>query len=112
MMKGTGSDYIKAKKQQAIYENTKSNALLTGNTVNPKKKDGYYYNNMLNVCVPSICDNSSGCSGGVLTNTKSYQMRMDFTQGKHYNQYVCNCSKKKIEEATEEGCEIIEIKPN
>uniref|UniRef100_A0A6C0IN28 Uncharacterized protein n=1 Tax=viral metagenome TaxID=1070528 RepID=A0A6C0IN28_9ZZZZ len=90
MKKGSASDYITAKKQNAIYVGIKTDAQLTGTTVNPLKKNGYYYNNNLNVCVPKDC-NLTSCNGGVLTNAKSYQLRLDFKRGKYYNNYVCNC---------------------
>jgi len=93
MMKGTGSDYIKAKKQNAIYIGIKTNAELTGTTVNPVKKNGYFYNNMINVLVPKDCSVANGCYGGILTNAQSYQLRLDFKQGKYYNNYVCSCPK-------------------
>jgi hypothetical protein len=92
MMKGSSSDYIKVKKQNAIYNNINSNAQFTGFTVNPLKRDGYYYNNMLNVNVPNQCSNNS-CSGGILSNARSYQLRLDFKQGKYYNNYTCNCDR-------------------
>ncbi len=95
MKKGSASDYITAKKQNAIYLGIKTNAQLTGTTVNPLKKNGYYYNNMLNVCVPKNC-NINSCIGGVLTNAKSYELRLDFKQGKYYNNYVCNCKRDTI----------------
>jgi len=93
MRKGTGSDYIKVKKQNAIYSSIKKNAELTGNTVNPVKKNGFFYNNMINVLVPNDCSMENSCSGGVLTNTRSYELRLDFKQGKYYNNYICNCQK-------------------
>jgi hypothetical protein len=96
MRKGTGSDYIKVKKQNAIYSSIKKNAELTGNTVNPVKKNGFFYNNMINVLVPNNCSVANGCSGGVLTNTRSYELRLDFKQGKYYNNYICNCQKDKF----------------
>jgi len=96
MRKGTGSDYIKVKKQNAIYSSIKKNAELTGNTVNPVKKNGFFYNNMINVLVPNNCSVANGCSGGVLTNTRSYELRLDFKQGKYYNKYICNCQKDTI----------------
>ncbi len=95
MMKGFASDYIKAKRQNAIYMNIHANAETTGNTVNPVKKNGYYYNNMLNVCVPNNC-NTTSCPGGVLTNARSYQLRSDFKGGNKYNTYVCKCNKEQI----------------
>jgi len=93
MKKGTGSDYIKAKKQNAIYLGIKTNAELTGTTVNPVKSNGFFYNNMINVLVPTGCSVENGCAGGILTNTRSYELRLDFKQGKFYNNYVCNCKK-------------------
>ena len=92
MRKGTGSDYIKAKRQNAIYVDMQTNAQLTGTTVNPVKKNGYVYNNLLSVLVPNNCSVANGCYGGVLTNAQSYQLRLDFKQGKYYNGYVCNCA--------------------
>ncbi len=100
MKKGTGSDYIKVKKQNAIYLGIKTNAEITGTTVNPVKKNGFFYNNMINVCVPQNCSVANGCSGGILTNARSYELRLDFKQGKYYNNYVCNCKKNHI-------CEIL-----
>jgi len=97
MMKGSASDYITAKKRNAIYVNMQSNAQLTGNTTNPLKRDGFFYNNMLNVCVPNNCTRND-CVGGVLTNARSYQLRLDFKQGKYYNNYVCNCDKNIIQD--------------
>ena len=91
MRKGTGSDYIKVKKQNAIYLGIKTNAELTGTTVNPVKKNGFFYNDMINVLVPNNCSVTNGCYGGILTNTRSYELRLDFKQGKYYNNYVCNC---------------------
>jgi hypothetical protein len=91
MRRGTGSDYIKVKKQNAIYVNIKKNAESTGNTVNPIKKNGFFYNNLINVLVPNDCSVENGCAGGVLTNTRSYELRLDFKRGKYYNNYVCNC---------------------
>lgn len=90
MKKGYSSDYIQAKKQNTIYTCIKNDAQLPGNTVNPKKKNGFFYNNLLDVNVPNPC-NSSNCSGGVLTNAKSYQLRLDFKRGKYYNHYICTC---------------------
>ncbi len=95
MKKGFASDYITAKRQNAIYLNIQSNAEFTGNTTNPVKSNGYYYNNMLNVCVPGNCS-VNDCSGGALTNARSYQLRLDFKKGKYYNHYVCNCNKTQI----------------
>jgi hypothetical protein len=109
MMKGSASDYIKVKKQNTIYTGIKVNAQLTGDTVNPVKKNGYYYNNMLNVNVPTVC-NFSGCKGGILTNARSYQLRLDFKQGKQYNQYVCNCQNVPINDILDfNSCDIVEM---
>ena len=105
MMKGSASDYITAKKRNAIYVNMQSNAQLTGNTTNPIKQNGYYYNNMLNVRVPKNC-NLSHCAGGVLTNARSYELRLDFKQGKYYNQYLCKCPKNIIK-SVDLNCNII-----
>ena len=69
MMKGSASDYITAKKRNTIYLGIKTNAQLTGTTTNPLKRDGFYYNNMLNVCVPKNCTKND-CTGGVLTNAR------------------------------------------
>ena len=95
MRKGYSSDYIQAKKQNAIYTSMKSDAQITGNTVNPLKKNGFYYNNMININVPKTC-NASTCKGGILVNARSYQLRLDFKRGKYYNNYVCNCETSKI----------------
>lgn len=112
MSKGFASDYIKAKRQNAIYSDIKINAQITGNTVNPVKKNGYFYNNMLNVCVPQPCS-MAGCKGGVLTNARSYQLRLDFKQGKYYNQYVCNCKNEPIKDIINyNSCEIVEMPSN
>jgi len=97
MRKGSASDYITAKKRNAIYVGIKTDAQLTGNTTNPLKKNGFYYNNMLNVCVPQNCT-PADCAGGVLTNAKSYELRLDFKQGKYYNNYICKCGNNIIKE--------------
>lgn len=107
MKKGTGSDYIKVKKQNAIYLGIKKNAELTGTTVNPVKKNGFFYNNMIDVIVPPNCSVKNGCYGGILTNTRSYELRLDFKQGKYYNNYVCNCRKDIIN-----SCRIVHIDGN
>ncbi len=113
MMKGFASDYIKSKRQNAIYLNMHSNAETTGNTTNPLKWNGFYYNNMLNVCVPKNCSKNN-CTGGVLTNARSYQLRLDFKQGKYYNDYICNCNKEQIYEVTNvcdtTGCSTCNVK--
>ena len=108
MMKGSASDYITAKKRNAIYLGIKTDAQLTGTTTNPLKRDGYYYNNMLNVCVPKNCTKNE-CTGGALTNARSYQLRLDFKQGKYYNRYVCKCNNNIIKEVDLE-CNVTEIK--
>ena len=109
MMKGSASDYIKVKKQNVIYTGAKRNAQLTGNTVNPVKKNGYYYNNMLTINVPKVCD-FNGCKGGILTNARSYQLRLDFKQGKQYNQYICECPNVPIKDILDaNSCEIVEM---
>jgi len=109
MVKGTGSDYIKVKRQNAIYTDMHINAQLTGNTTNPIKKNGYYYNNLLNVNVPKPCTVGS-CSGGILTNARSYQLRLDFKQGKYYNNYVCKCQKVPIKDIIDPtSCEVVEM---
>ena len=97
MKKGSGSDYITAKKRNAIYTNMQSNAQITGNTTNPLKKDGFYYNNTLNVNVPKNCT-PADCAGGLLTNARSYELRRDFKQGKYYNNYVCKCENNIIQD--------------
>jgi hypothetical protein len=114
MKKGTGSDYIKVKKQNAIYLGIKTNAELTGTTVNPVKKNGFFYNNMINVIVPPDCSVANGCYGGILTNTRSYELRSDFKQGKYYNNYVCNCPKDVINSCKQIGttCECTIINGN
>lgn len=103
MKKGSASDYITVKKQNAIYVGIKTDAQLTGTTVNPVKKNGYYYNNMLNVCVPKNC-NLNSCNGGVLTNARSYQLRLDFNKGKYYNTYVCRCKNDTIYDVNDDSC--------
>lgn len=100
MKKGFSSDYIQAKKQNAIYTSLLKNAQLTGTTVNPVKNNGFFYNNTLNVIVPNDCD-SNGCSGGILSNARSYQLRLDFKRGKYYNNYVCNCKSNVIKDVGE-----------
>ena len=107
MRKGSASDYITAKKRNAIYVGIKTDAQLTGNTTNPLKKNGFYYNNMLNVCVPKNCT-PADCAGGVLTNAKSYELRLDFKQGKYYNNYICKCGNNVIKEVDLE-CNVTEI---
>lgn len=107
MRKGSGSDYITAKKRNAIYDGIKTDAQLTGNTTNPLKNNGFYYNNMLNVCVPQNCT-PADCSGGVLTNARSYELRLDFKQGKYYNNYICKCGNNIIKEVDLE-CNVTEI---
>ncbi len=107
MRKGSASDYITAKKRNAIYVGIKTDAQLTGNTTNPLKKNGFYYNNMLNVCVPQNCT-PADCSGGVLTNARSYELRLDFKQGKYYNNYICKCGNNVIKEVDLE-CNVTEI---
>ena len=107
MRKGSASDYITAKKRNAIYVGIKTDAQLTGNTTNPLKKNGFYYNNMLNVCVPNNCT-PADCAGGVLTNAKSYELRLDFKQGKYYNNYICKCGNNVIKEVDLE-CNVTEI---
>lgn len=110
MKKGSGSDYIKVKKQNAIYLGIKTNAEITGTTVNPLKKNGFFYNNMINVLLPTECSVENGCYGGILTNTRSYELRSDFKQGKYYNNYVCNCKNNKICDVIEDAnCECIII---
>jgi hypothetical protein len=112
MSRGSASDYITAKKQNAIYTSIKVNAQITGVTVNPVKPNGYYYNNFLNVNVPRPCS-FNGCAGGILTNARSYQLRLDFKRGKYYNNYVCNCQNKPIKKIFfKEFCEIIELPSN
>ena len=96
MRKGSASDYITAKKRNAIYVGIKTDAQLTGTTTNPLKRDGFYYNNMLNVCVPTNCTKNE-CKGGVLTNARSYELRSDFKQGAYYNNYICKCNNNIIQ---------------
>jgi len=108
MMKGAASDYIKAKRQNAIYTDININAKLTGTTVNPVKKNGFFYNNVINVRLPKTC-NITDCAGGVLTNTRSYALRMDFKQGKYYNHYVCQCKNDVIEDVNPDNCEVEDI---
>ena len=109
MIKGSASDYIKVKKQNAIYTGIKVDAQLTGTTVNPRKRNGYYYNNLLNVNIPQPCS-FTGCTGGVFTNARSYQLRLDFKGGKQYNQYVCNCQNAPINDILDfNSCAIVEM---
>ena len=107
MKKGAASDYIQAKKQNAIYTDMHINAQLTGTTVNPVKKNGFYYNNNLNILVPRNCTKTV-CAGGVLTNAHSYQLRVDFKQGKYYNNYVCICTKEPVDSVNED-CDVTQV---
>ena len=112
MNKGSASDYITVKKQNAIYTNINVNAKITGTTVNPLKANGYYYNNLLNVNVPTPCS-FNGCKGGLLTNSRSYQMRLDFKRGKFYNDYVCKSQTEPIKDIiNDETCKIVDMPSN
>jgi hypothetical protein len=105
MRKGSGSDYIKAKKQNAIYLGIKTNAQLTEDTVNPMKKNGFFYNNNIIVDVPANCSVANGCSGGIMTYARSYELRLDFKRGKFYNNYVCKCKNDQINDVNPRTCE-------
>ena len=92
MNRVSSSDYIKAKKQNAIYKELKYNAQYTvPNTVNPVKNNGVQYNNNIGINIPNNCTPLE-CSGGTLQYAKSYDLLYDFNHGKIYNYNRCQCN--------------------
>jgi len=93
MNRVNSSDYIKAKKQNAIYTELKKNAYGL-QTVNPVKKNGLTYNNNINVLLNKKCV-VNDCSGGQLNYAQSYDLLYDFNNGKFYNYNRCGCKNDK-----------------
>jgi hypothetical protein len=87
MNRVNSSDYIKSKKQLAIYNEIKQNVP----TINPVKQDGNTYNSNFRLCLPDSCTAPTDCSGGSLIYSKNYALRLDFNQGKYYRNYKCVC---------------------
>ena len=90
MNRVSSSDYIKVKKQNAIYTELKKNA-YKNITVNPVKTNGLTYNDNINILLSKNCV-VNNCSGGQLNHAKSYDLLYDFNHGKIYNYNRCNCS--------------------
>ena len=87
------SDYIKAKKQNAIYTELQYNSKYTvPHTVNPVKKNGQTYNDNISILLNKNCS-TTDCSGGQLNHAKNYDLLYDFTHGKIYNYNRCQCNK-------------------
>ena len=87
------SDYIKAKKQNAIYTELQYNSKYTSpHTVNPVKKNGLTYNDNISILLNKNCS-TLDCSGGQLNHAKNYDLLYDFNQGKTYNYNRCLCNK-------------------
>ena len=91
MKRVSSSDYIKAKKQNAIYTEVKNNA-YTNITVNPVKTNGLTYNDNISILLNTNCI-VGDCSGGQLNHAKSYDLLYDFNHGKIYNYNRCICNK-------------------
>ena len=88
MNRVSSSDYIKAKKQNAIYTDVKHNA-YKNTTVNPVKKNGLRYNDNIGILLNTNCI-VNDCSGGQLNHAKNYDLLYDFNHGKMYNYARCN----------------------
>ena len=89
MNRVNSSDYIKAKKQNAIYTELKINSkITTAHTVNPVKPNGYTYNDNINILLSKSCT-ATDCSGGCLQHAKSYELLLAFNHGKYYNYIRC-----------------------
>ena len=92
MNRVSSSDYITAKKQNAIYKELKYNAQYTmPNTVNPVKNNGVQYNDNINIIIPNNCT-PQDCSGGILQHAKSYDLLYGFNHGQLYNYNRCQCN--------------------
>ena len=94
MNRVSSSDYIKAKKTNAIYTCLKYDAQNTSpNTVNPVKTiNNLTYNDNINIALNKNCT-PIDCSGGQLNYAKSYDLLYGFNYGKMYNYNRCLCSK-------------------
>lgn len=90
MQRVNAGDYIRAKKQVAIYNEVKKNAPTA---INPLKTNGKQYNENYKICVPSTCT-PTDCSGGILTYAKNYELKLNYQQGKYYKNYACVCNPK------------------
>jgi hypothetical protein len=88
MNRVSASDYIKAKKQNAIYTELKNNA-YTNITINPVKNNGLTYNDNISILLNSKCV-VNDCSGGQLNHAKNYDLLYDFNNGKMYNYSRCS----------------------
>jgi hypothetical protein len=89
MNRVNSSDYIKATKQNAIYTELKLNSKITlPHTVNPVKLNGHTYNNNFNILLSKNCS-PTDCSGGCIQRAKSYDLLLDYNQGKYYNYIRC-----------------------
>ena len=87
MKKGSSSDYIAIKKQNAIYKELSQNASNLG-TINPVKADGQTYNNNLTILEKNIQD-SCNSGGKNIKYVKSYGLRMNYYKGRDYKNYKC-----------------------
>jgi hypothetical protein len=88
MQRVDSSDYIKAKKQLAIYNELKNNVP----NINPIKNNGRTYNENFRLFLPQTCNSPTDCSGGALAFAKNYALRLDFQQGRDYRTYKCDCN--------------------
>ena len=85
MQRVDSSDYIKAKKNLAIYNEIKRNVP----SVNPLKKNGQHYNENFRLALPQTCTGPTDCSGECLTFAKNYELRLAFQQGRDYRSIYC-----------------------
>lgn len=87
MQRVDSGDYIKAKKNLAIYNEIKKNVP----NVNPLKTNGQHYNENFRLSLPQTCTAPTDCSGGALAFAKNYELRLAFQQGRDYRTYKCDC---------------------
>jgi len=90
----SSSDYITSKKQRSIYKTLQSDSINYGG--NPTKKNGSKYND--NFYVSSTSNKNNPCVDGsnVLLACKSYELLLDITKGKKYNNPLMNNSAVKF----------------
>lgn len=101
MKKGSSSDYIDIKKQNAIYKELSQNATNLG-TINPVKTNGQTYNNKLTILKKNTqkCCNSRGKN---IKYVNSYGLQMNYYKGRDYKNYKCAIPTNEGGDYTKEG---------
>jgi hypothetical protein len=87
MHKVNGSDYISVLKRKTIYASVKNNAVQS-QTANPVKLNGKTYNKDLALLMPNPCT-ITDCSGGIITSASSYDILLNFQEGKRVYKSTC-----------------------